>query len=328
MSNTTPLVSIIIPTYNQAKYIEECVESCLGQTYPNLEIIVVDDGCTDSTPEILSRYGSKIRVITQKNQGAARALNNGIHQSNGNLICWLSSDDAYLPSKIQAQVELALADDSIDLIYTDWFSIDADGKTLKEVKSPYYKEGTLKRLLFGNFINGSSVLMKKTIWQEAGGFNTDLVADVDGFMWHRLLLANKKFAHVPQTLIYYRIQSQNQSSNMPLMRHFSDLVILNTLQNAPSSLFDGGKGEIGLFEYYSSLRKHLNSCFFWRSSLYVSRRMNIIQPGLPSKIQIIITKVFIYLFNADEFNSNKRLEWLFSLYGLALKINHFFRQKL
>jgi glycosyltransferase involved in cell wall biosynthesis len=322
MSNTTPLVSVIIPTYNQAKYIEQCVESCLGQTYPNLEIIVVDDGCTDSTPEILSRYGSKIRVITQKNQGAAKALNNGIHQSNGNLICWLSSDDAYLPSKIQAQVELALADDSIDLIYTDWFSIDADGNILKEVKSPYYKEGTLKRLLFGNFINGSSVLMKKTVWQEAGGFNTDLVADVDGFMWHKLLLANKKFAHVPQTLIYYRTHSQNQSSNMPLMRHFSDLVILNTLQNAPSSLFDDGKGEIGLCEYYSSLRKHLNACFFWRSSLYVSIRINTIKPSLSNWFQVRLNKFLISIFNANEYRDNDRINYLFKLRRLTLNVYH------
>jgi teichuronic acid biosynthesis glycosyltransferase TuaG len=326
MIDSSPIVSIIIPTYNQDKYIRFCIDSCLSQTYRNLDIIVVDDGSTDETPKILANYGEKIRVITQKNQGAAKALNNGIRESSGIFIGWLSSDDAFLPDKISLQLKHLLEDNSIDLIYSDWFSIDSDGKILKEIKSPYFKNDFLKHLLFGNFINGSSVLMKKIVWEEVGGFNTSLIADVDGFMWYKLLLAGKKFGHVPQTLIYYRTHNQNQSSNKPLMRHFSDLVILETLRNASDSLFNSGRGNEGLYDFYRSLRKHLNTCFFWKSSLHVSMRMNIIQPNIPNKIQIIINKVFIYLFNADQFNANKRIEWLFSLRCLALKFYHYFRQ--
>jgi teichuronic acid biosynthesis glycosyltransferase TuaG len=326
MIDSSPIVSIIIPTYNQDRYIRFCIDSCLSQTYRNLEIIVVDDGSTDETPKILASYGEKIKVITQKNQGAAKALNNGIRESSGIYIGWLSSDDAFLPEKISLQVKHILGDISIDLIYTDWFSIDSNGKVLKEVKSPYFKNDFLKHLLFGNFINGSSILMKKIVWEEVGGFNSSLIADVDGFMWYKLLIAGKKFCHIPQTLIFYRTHNQNQSSNKPLMRHFSDLVILDTLQSAPDSLFNAGRGNEGLYDFYGSLRKHLNTCFFWKSSLFVSKRMNIIQPSLSDRFQIIINKLFIYLFNADQFTANKRIEGLFRLRGLALKVYHYFRQ--
>ena len=100
------LVSVIIPAYNREKTIRRAVDSALAQTYPSIEIIVVDDGSRDHTAEILLEYGEKLRLIRQKNGGASSARNTGIRAAQGEIIAFLDSDDAWLPHKISRQVAL------------------------------------------------------------------------------------------------------------------------------------------------------------------------------------------------------------------------------
>lgn len=321
MYTNFPLVSIIIPTYNQADYLIFSIESCLKQTYKNIEVIVIDDGCTDNTSEILDKYSTKIKIIKQNNQGAAMALNNGIKIASGSLIGWLSSDDAYLPYKIEYQVKQFIDDPLLDVSYTDWYSIDKAGNILLEVKSPHYTSNFLQNFLFGNFINGSSVIMKKTVWEEVGGFNTALVADVDGYMWYSLLLKGKSFGHIPKTLIYYRTHSQNQSSNMPLMRFYSDKVICEMLQKIPDNLLNPNNGTQGIYIFYKNYIKHLHKCFFWNSALLVSTRMYQIKPSILNKLHISIIKLLIKIFEDGNY-SNFQIRALFRLRSIVLKSFH------
>lgn len=100
-----PLVSVIIPTYNRATFIPDAIESVLGQTYKHLELIIVDDGSTDETQAVLSHYGDKVRVLRQQNAGPAIARNRGIAVARGDIIAFLDSDDQWLPSKLERQVE-------------------------------------------------------------------------------------------------------------------------------------------------------------------------------------------------------------------------------
>ncbi len=100
------LVSVIIPTYNRARTIERAVNSVLAQTWKEVEVIVVDDGSTDQTSEVLKVYGDKIRVIHQQNGGASAARNTGIKAATGEIISFLDSDDEWLPSKTERQVKL------------------------------------------------------------------------------------------------------------------------------------------------------------------------------------------------------------------------------
>jgi glycosyltransferase involved in cell wall biosynthesis len=104
--NTNPLVSAIIPTYNRAHIVCEAVESVLAQTYPHIEVVVVDDGSKDDTLARLEQYEDRIRVVSQANAGPAAARNRGIAGSRGELIAFLDSDDIWLPSKIERQVAL------------------------------------------------------------------------------------------------------------------------------------------------------------------------------------------------------------------------------
>jgi glycosyltransferase involved in cell wall biosynthesis len=106
MGKSKPLVSAIIPTYNRAHIVCDAVESVLGQTYPNIEVIVVDDGSKDETLARLKKFGDRIRVVSQANAGPAAARNRGIAMSRGELVAFLDSDDLWLPAKIERQVAL------------------------------------------------------------------------------------------------------------------------------------------------------------------------------------------------------------------------------
>src|SRR5713226_560887 len=100
-------VSVIIPVYNAEKYVKQCIDSCLSQTYTDFEIIIVDDGSTDLTPKILKEYGKVIKVINKQNGGTASALNTGIKQSKGEWIKWISADDVLLNDSIEILMKTA-----------------------------------------------------------------------------------------------------------------------------------------------------------------------------------------------------------------------------
>ena len=211
----------MIPVYNQERYVAECVESALDQTYRDHEVVVVDDGSTDRTPEILAAFGGHIRSIRQENRGAAAALNHGIREARGEYVAWLSSDDVFLPRKLERQVALLDHDRGIDLVYTDFYEIDGEGQVLREVKSPHYgdRREFVRRMLWNNFVNGSSVLFRKSAFEAAGGFDESMRLHADGTMWFRML-KHGSFGHVAEPLLKYRWHAGNASHDHAGMQRY------------------------------------------------------------------------------------------------------------
>ena len=127
--NQDPLVSIIIPSWNTAAYVGEAVDSALAQTYPNIEIIVVDDGSTDNTKELLQPYADagKIHYVYQANKGLAGARNTGIRMAKGEYIAFLDDDDEWLPAKLDRQVAFLDADHSVSMVFCKEWLMDAEG---------------------------------------------------------------------------------------------------------------------------------------------------------------------------------------------------------
>lgn len=229
-----PKVSIIIPVYNYDRYIAECVDSCLAQTYQNIEVIVVDDGSTDKTPGILESYGNRIKYIRQENSGAAVALNKGVRASSGELIAWLSSDDVFLPLKIEKQVKLFDLVPEADLVYTDYFYIDSQGEIISAWETDWYPpKKMLEAFIRNNVFNGSTVLMRKEVWCKLGGFEEKLVAVVDTHFWIKLLLEDFRCVILPEKLVKYRTHPTNQTSNKALMQVYQDIVYNWAVINVP-----------------------------------------------------------------------------------------------
>ena len=234
-----PKVSVVIPVYNGAQYIQECVESALAQTYANIEVIVVDDGSTDATPKILSGFAGRIRRIRQKNGGTGAALNTGIRAADGELVAWLSADDLFLPEKIGAQVARFAEDPSLCVVYTDWIEISADDRERRVVRSPCPEPGDFAtELLRGNFINGSSVVARRRCFVAAGYFDETLATDSDGDMWFKLLREGCLFGRVAKPLTKYRWHSGNLSRKYRQHHLCMDAVRARAIQAfSPRDLF-------------------------------------------------------------------------------------------
>lgn len=237
----TPKVSIVIPAYNASNYLAEAIDSALAQTYPNVEIIVVNDGSKDdgATEQVALSYGNKIRYFFKENGGSSSALNLGIANMTGEWFSWLSHDDLYAPEKIQRQIEY-MSSLKIDLdeqikhvFFTGSELINADGKRIRTYRKRKAAKLETKINSFShngyliaeptvyNF-HGCSCLVHKNAFAEIGYFDESLrlLNDVD--MWFRLYAANFKVHYIPEVLVYGRIHSKQVSKNIGFSYHNSE----------------------------------------------------------------------------------------------------------
>jgi glycosyltransferase involved in cell wall biosynthesis len=145
-----PRVSVILPCYNGARWIAQAIESVLAQTYKDFELLIIDDGSTDNSKDIVSLYlhDKRVRYIYQENRGFSSALNRGIKESRGEFIGFLGQDDLYIPNKLQVQVRYFDEHKHVDLVHSNYCSIDSSGRIIRvrDIKMPRFhsKEELIK----------------------------------------------------------------------------------------------------------------------------------------------------------------------------------------
>ena len=208
MSN--PLqISVVIPAYNSEGFVARAIESIQRQTYPVLEILVVDDGSKDRTAEVAAACGPTVRVIRQPNGGPAAARNHGVRESKGDWIALLDADDTWLPNKLEKQVA-ALQPDT-DLVHT-FCIIDPSAAITPEVIN-------FESLWRKNVIGTSTVLMKKSVFQAAGGFDEDrsIMAVEDYNLWLRMVHRGAKVLTLREALCDYTPAPGNLSGQLDRM---------------------------------------------------------------------------------------------------------------
>lgn len=212
-----PTVSVIMPTYNYARYVAGALESVLAQTRPPHEVIVVDDGSTDATPEILAAFGSRIRVIRQQNQGGAASRNTGAAAATGDLLAFIDSDDRWMPAKLERQVARFLEDPALGLVHCGVLEIDAAGRPLRRVTRGAEGWITEKLLLFREpvILGGSSgMVVPRAVFEEVGGIDARLFNNDDWDLWYRIGL-RYRVGFIPELLVQYRRHSGSLSGNIP-----------------------------------------------------------------------------------------------------------------
>jgi glycosyltransferase involved in cell wall biosynthesis len=215
------LVSTIIPAYNAAAYIREAIDSALAQTHREQEIIVVDDGSTDGTWEVLESYGDAIRAIKQPNGGVGQARNHAARIAHGDWLAFLDADDLWLPTKLERQLEEARCTGAA-LIYTNRENFGSC-ETVSTVQSDgvVLHEGDIfEPLILGNFITLSSVMLSKQIFWGVGAFEEarHLAAVADWDLWCRVA-ATHHVALCRELLTRYRRHAEGMSRNVEQMRH-------------------------------------------------------------------------------------------------------------
>lgn len=237
------LVSIIMPAFNSEMFISDSIESVLSQVYPHWELIVIDDGSTDSTAEIIKEYVSKdsrIRYYYQQNQKQGRARNNGISKSKGDWIAFLDHDDLWVPEKLEKQIEF-INRNNVDLVFSDGYIFRSSIKNTNlalQIKSGFYiGNGALKLFLECNRIPMLSVLVRKKAVVNCGGFEVHpSVQNADDYLlWLRMLAKGYSFYGLPDKLVYYRLHENQASGNDPY-NHAQVLNIFNSFFDVPPAL--------------------------------------------------------------------------------------------
>lgn len=202
MMQNYPLVSIVTPTYNQADYLAETIESVLAQDYPNIEYIVLDDGSTDATPEVLSRYKGRVRWERHDNLGQARTLNKGWAMSKGAIIGYLSSDDILYPGAISKLVAMLDGDDAIVCVFPDAALIDHQSRVVKKSVCKPFDLGEL--IVRQECYIGPGALFRRSAFDAVGGWKPELKLAPDREFWIHLA-AHGRFEMHHEVLAGYRL---------------------------------------------------------------------------------------------------------------------------
>jgi glycosyltransferase involved in cell wall biosynthesis len=235
MANMTPLVSILIPCYNAGPWIAQCIQSALDQTYANKEIVVIDDGSSDNSLEIIQSFGDRIRVETGPNRGAQLARNRLLKLCTGDWLNFLDADDYLLPSKVAKQIECAQQRQDVDVVYSpmlDLYPSDHDDGDHLYATYPFVDEDLYANFFRWAYFSPTALLFRRSVIVEAGGWNEMEPACHEHELVLRLILAEKRFAFMPERLSVYRVQYINSISRSRPLRTYMDRMAISDLLEA------------------------------------------------------------------------------------------------
>jgi glycosyltransferase involved in cell wall biosynthesis len=226
-----PLVSIVTPSYNQGKYLEQTIQSVLEQDYAQIEYLVVDGGSTDGSVEIIKKYAIPLESgsvavapwrhllpdrqssidwwVSEKDSGQGEAINKGLGRANGEILAWLNSDDYYLPGTISAVVKVFEENPDAVMIYGDMLAVDEGGQTINVLR---YKQLSLQDLLCFQIIGQPSVFFRRAVLEKTGALDTTFHFLLDHHLWIRIARLGK-ILHVPQTwsAARYHAEAKNRA---------------------------------------------------------------------------------------------------------------------
>ena len=250
-------VSVIIPVYNSENFLKDSIDSVLGQTYQNLEIIAIDDGSTDNSLKILQKYSDRITIVHQENKGLADALNVGIKNMSGNWFKWFSPDDVLYADAIEILVNEAKKLPENTIIYSNWELIDDVGKKIRNFFESNYNElNTFDynvRLLDGQQINVNTTLIPASLFKKGcliQNLEDPIAIDYDFFL-RAGMLYDTKFYLVSKHLVQYRIHSL-QSSHKNIVKTLSYLSKIQN--NVLSELKEAEQGQY--LQHLSAYKKN------------------------------------------------------------------------
>ena len=207
------LVSIIIPNFNHAQYIGDAIQSVLVQKYRNFEIIVVDDGSTDNSREVITKFGDKVKYIWQENQGLSAARNTGIQAARGNYIGLLDADDMYEQDYLNTLMSRLKADSNAAGIYCGYQFVDHHNRSLPQVENRLIlPEQLFRTLVDGNFLVPESMFVHRYCYENCGLFDEKLRACEDWDMWLRIT-SQYKIIGTPQVLTRHRVLLDSMSAD-------------------------------------------------------------------------------------------------------------------
>jgi len=206
---STPLVTIVTPSFNQASYVEETIQSVLKQTYPYVEYIIVDGGSEDGSLEIIKKYAPKLaHWVSEKDRGQTDAINKGFALAKGEVLAWLNSDDTLLPNAVEDAVEYLSTHPQTGLVYGDTNYIDEKSKVIGRFPAA---QTDLTRLRRGYVhIPQQASFFHKSIWDQVGPLDTDFFFAMDYDLWVRFARVSE-LKYIPRIWANFRLHSDTKT---------------------------------------------------------------------------------------------------------------------
>jgi glycosyltransferase involved in cell wall biosynthesis len=231
LSSNPPLVSIITPSYNQVRYLEQTIQSVLGQSYARLEYLLVDGASTDGSLEIIHKYADKFAWwVSEPDAGQAEAINKGLCRAHGKYVAWLNSDDIYLPGAIERAVSAFEQHPEAGMVFGDVLAIDQNGQTTNRLR---YSDWSLLDLMAFRVIGQPSVFMRRSVLEQAGYLDLSYHYLLDHQLW--LCMAQlAQIRYLPETLSAARFHAE--SKNVALAAEFGQEAfrILEWMETQPA----------------------------------------------------------------------------------------------
>ncbi len=225
-----PLVTIVTPSYNQARFLEATLRSVLTQDYPAIEYLVVDGASTDGSVDIIRRYSDRLAWwVSERDSGQSEAINKGLQRAKGEIVGWLNSDDIYLPGAVAAAVTAFRAHPEAGLVYGNALAIDADGKEFNLMRARQY---TLADLMAFQIICQPAAFMRRSVLEQVNYLNPEYQLLMDNLLWMDMAQV-APIVYVPQTWAAARYHDQAKNRTRGAAYGREARVLLNDLNSRP-----------------------------------------------------------------------------------------------
>jgi len=258
MDDQLPLISIITPTYNRADFLGQAIDSVLAQTYQRFELLIVDDGSTDSTRELVEAYNDeRISYRYQENQGQSVARNLALSIARGDFVCFLDSDNAWFADKLEKSLKAFAEYPDVDVVYGDCVIINEKNEEVSRKNMRRYSGYIAPLMLKDNFISMNTTMTRRKCFEEMGGLGGKRRVADDYDLWLRFS-ARYQFYHLPEFFAYYRVMDDQISSDKVRRFETNEAIILDFLKAYPDAVTPKQADE-GLCVFYTRKARYFAS---------------------------------------------------------------------
>lgn len=270
-----PLVSIIIPVYNGSNYMKEAIDSAINQDYPNVEILVINDGSTDNgkTEKIAKSYGDKIRYFKKENGGVSTALNYGISKMKGQFFSWLSHDDRYYENKISTQMNYLINNNLLNkkvITYTNYDVINESSRIISETHFEVYRPNKKPELsMLRGLISGTALLIPKEAFEEHGVFDTKYRCIQDYLLFFNFM-KTYRYIHIPDITNSTRVHAGQVTNVNPKVIEENNYLWIKMQEETP----DKTKIRLthSLYDFYIRMERYLKRNLIFTNNDYEKAR--------------------------------------------------------